>query len=263
LKYFCLSFDLEEFDIPKEIGKDINKEESFKISLEGTKKILDLLKKHNIKATFFVTTEFYRKYPQLIKEISKTHEIACHGEHDKDYGKISENESFKSVKQNMLLLKKGIKKNVIGFRAPRMSSPQYKVLKKAGLKYDASLHPTYVPRRYNHMFSPRKVFKREEITIIPTSVTPILRLPITWLWFRNLGLSYSKMCTRLCFLTDSYVSIYFHPWEFVSLSKLNIPTLFKRNTGEALCNKLRKYIIWLVNKNVNFVTLGDIAKKLE
>lgn len=263
MKYFCLSFDLEEFDVPQEIGKNISKNESFSISLEGTKKILDLLKEHNIKATFFVTTEFYKKYPKLIKEISKVHEIACHGEHDKDYGKIDEKISFESIKQNKVLLEKGIKREIIGFRAPRMSPPEYKVLKKVGLRYDASLHPTYIPGRYNNLLSPRKIFRREGIIVIPTSVAPLLRAPMTWLWFRNLGLAYSKMCTRLCFLTDSYVSIYFHPWEFVSLSEFDIPLVFKRNTGKMLYYKLEKYVNWLANKNVKLITLSELIKSLE
>lgn len=238
MKYFCLSFDLEEFDVPLELGKDISEDDMFKISLEGTKRVLDLVKKHKIKVTFFVTTEFCKKYPALVKSISKIHEVACHGEHGKDYNKMEKNEATKSIKQNKLLLEKLTKKKVAGFRAPRMSSPDYELLKKVGLEYDASLHSTYVPGRYNNLLKSRKIFKENGMIIIPTSVTPIIRAPITWLWFRNFGPTYTKTCTRLCFLTDSYVNIYFHPWEFVSLEERDIPLVFKRNTGKPLYDKL-------------------------
>lgn len=261
MKYFCLSFDLEEFDIPLELGKDISEEDMFKISLEGTKRILNLVKKYKIKVTFFVTTGFCKKYPALVKSISKVHEVACHGEHSRDYSKMEKNKAAKSIKQNKLLLEKLIKKNVAGFRAPRMSTPNYEGLKKVGLKYDASLHPTYVPGRYNNLLKPRKIFKKKGMIIIPTSVTPIVRAPIAWLWFRNFGLAYAKTCTRICFLTDPYVNIYFHPWEFAPLKGWNIPFVFKRNTGEAVYNQLDKYILWLIRKKVRFVTLNDLLKK--
>lgn len=261
MKYFCLSFDLEEFDIPLEFNTYINKEDMLNISLEGTKNILSLIEKYKIKSTFFVTTDFYRRYPDLIKNISKIHEIASHGEHNKDYNKMKDNEIIESIKQNKLLLENGIKRKITGFRAPRMLILKHSILRKANIKYDASLHPTYVPGRYNHLFRSRKISRKEGVMVIPTSVSPFTRTPMTWLWFRNLGLKYAKICTNLCFLTDSYVNIYFHPWEFVSLTNWKIPTIIKRNTGKIIYNKLDKYISWLIRKRVNFITLNELAEK--
>lgn len=261
MKYFCLSFDLEEFDIPLEFGKNINKDEMFNISLEGTKKILELIKKYDIKATFFVTTGFYQMYPELVMAISKTHEIACHGEHCKDYSKLEENEIFNSIQQNKLLLEKGIKKKVAGFRSPRMLATDSHIVKKTGIEYDASLHPTYIPGRYNHFFASRKIFKRGGLTMVPASVVPFVRMPFAWLWFRNLGLTYAKMCTKLCFLTDPYANIYFHSWEFMPLTNWDVPSIFKRNTGKIVYNKLDKYICWLIHKKVKFLTLNELSKK--
>ncbi|NHW59477.1 polysaccharide deacetylase, partial [Escherichia coli] len=50
-----LSFDIEEFDMPLEYQGDIPFEEQLKVSQEGLKNILKILKKHQIKATFFST----------------------------------------------------------------------------------------------------------------------------------------------------------------------------------------------------------------
>lgn len=260
MKYFALSFDLEEFDIPLEFGKKIDKEEMFEISFRGTKEILNLLEKYNTKSTFFVTKAFYQKYPKLITDISKTHEIALHGEHNKNYAKINEDEALESLEQTKSLIERGIKKKITGFRAPRMLPPNYNVLKEIGIKYDASLHPTYIPTRYNNLFKPRKIFRKEGIKIIPTSVAPFIRLPITYLWFRNFGLNYTKICTNLCSLTDTYGNIYFHPWEFISLKNQEIPKIFKKNTGKKMIIMLDKYIRWLKKKRVNFVTLDELSK---
>ena len=48
-----LSFDIEEFDVPKEHQVDISMEEQIKVSVEGTTRILDCLERNQVKATFF------------------------------------------------------------------------------------------------------------------------------------------------------------------------------------------------------------------
>lgn len=50
-----LSFDIEEFDVPREHQVDISMEEQIKVSVEGTNRILDCLKRNQVKATFFCT----------------------------------------------------------------------------------------------------------------------------------------------------------------------------------------------------------------
>lgn len=64
-----LSFDIEEFDMPFEYGKTISFEEQIAISIQGTTAILDLLQKHNAKATFFSTVTFAINAPDVIKKI--------------------------------------------------------------------------------------------------------------------------------------------------------------------------------------------------
>ena len=74
-----LSFDIEEFDMPKEYGYDIAFERQIAISREGLTAILNLLKKHNAKATFFSTVVFAQQVPDLIERLlSEGHELASH-----------------------------------------------------------------------------------------------------------------------------------------------------------------------------------------
>ncbi|MBU4501410.1 MAG: polysaccharide deacetylase family protein, partial [Nanoarchaeota archaeon] len=194
MKYFCLSFDIEEFDVPLEFNKSISEENMFGISHKGTKRIISLLDNRRLKATFFTTARFAMKYPSLIKRISEKHEVALHGyKHDSNYKTMSDSEAYEELLKAKEEIEKIISKKIYGFRAPRMMSPSLKVLKRLGLKYNASLHPTYVPGRYNHFFKPRKIFEKDDVTVIPTSVVPLVRMPMTWLWFRNLGLNYSKV----------------------------------------------------------------------
>lgn len=53
-----LSFDTEEFDVPREHGVDFPLDEAMKVSVYGTNRILDCLKNNGVKATFFCTSNF-------------------------------------------------------------------------------------------------------------------------------------------------------------------------------------------------------------
>ena len=75
-----LSFDIEEFDGPREHGVDYSLEEGMKVSIEGTNIILDILKANDVRATFFCTGNFAENAPDIIERImNEGHEVACHG----------------------------------------------------------------------------------------------------------------------------------------------------------------------------------------
>ena len=74
-----LSFDTEEFDVPREHGVEYSLEDGMKVSILGTNRILDTLKTNNVKATFFCTGNFAENAPEVIKRIiDEGHEVACH-----------------------------------------------------------------------------------------------------------------------------------------------------------------------------------------
>ncbi len=74
-----LSFDTEEFDVPREHGIDISLEEGVCVSVEGTRRILDCLKANGVKATFFCTGNFAQQAPATLRRIiDEGHEVACH-----------------------------------------------------------------------------------------------------------------------------------------------------------------------------------------
>ena len=94
-KKILLSFDIEEFDLPEEYNQKIDTKTKLNTSLRGLNKILNLLEKQGIKATFFVTAFFAEEYPEVIKKISQKHEIASHG---LVHSSISARDIFKSKK---------------------------------------------------------------------------------------------------------------------------------------------------------------------
>lgn len=262
MKYLLLTFDIEEFDLPEEYGIRINEEEKFKVGFDGTKRILSLLGRTNIKSTFFVTAKFAERYPKLIKKISQNHEIALHGyDHSDNYGKMDEKDSEIRLRKAKKIIEKIIRNKVYGFRAPRMDIKNYSILSDLKIKYDSSLHPTYIHRRYNNLFKTRRPHFIKNILEIPISVTPFLRLPFTFVWFRNFGLNYAKICTKLNFINSDCVNIYFHPYDFLNIKKLKysskIPNLLTRNTGKILERNLEKYIGWCKRSKLKSITMSE------
>src|SRR3990167_8864408 len=103
-KTILLSFDVEEFMLPLEYNQKISQEKMFEISFEGLKKVLKILDKYNIKATFFTTAIFALKYPEIIKKLSNKHEIASHG--------YSHTEKDMQIKKTKKILEKIIGKKI-------------------------------------------------------------------------------------------------------------------------------------------------------
>ena len=64
-----LSFDTEEFDVPREHGVDFPLDEAMKVSVYGTNRILDCLKNNGVKATFFCTSNFAENAPEVMRRI--------------------------------------------------------------------------------------------------------------------------------------------------------------------------------------------------
>jgi peptidoglycan/xylan/chitin deacetylase (PgdA/CDA1 family) len=252
-KTILLSFDTEEFDLPLEYNQKISKEEQFEFSLKGLEKVLILLEKLNIRATFFVTASFTLKYPNLIKKISEKHEISSHGLHHK-VQKYNE----KEVRQSKAVIEDKIRKKIVGFRQPRLQKVDFKSLSKLGFQYDSSVCPAYIPGRYNNYFKKKGITFKNNIYEVPVSTLPLLHIPISWVFFRFFGLKYIKLASILCLKNPGFINIYFHPWEFNHLQSFKIPNYIKKNSGEKLIVLLEKYILWCRKNKFKFKTFSEL-----
>jgi hypothetical protein len=252
IKSILLSFDLEEFDLPKEYGIKISDNEMFDFSLGGLKKLLSLLEKYKIKVTFFVTGGFASKFPKIIRQISLTHEIASHG-----FKHSTKKYIGREVSSSKLLLEKIISKKIKGFRAQRLYPVDLSSLKKLKFAYDSSICPSYLPRRYNNFFYPSKITIKKGIYEVPISVSPLLHLPLSWIFIRNFGIHYAKLITRSSLKSHGFVNLYFHPWEFNSLKSYNIPSYIQHNSGEKALVLLAEYISWCKKNNYEFQTFSE------
>jgi peptidoglycan/xylan/chitin deacetylase (PgdA/CDA1 family) len=250
MKKILLTFDVEEFDFPGEFEKPLDIEQEFETSKQGLLLLRNLLAKYNIRATFFTTANFAKKYPRLIKELSKEHEIACHGYNHSD--NYCEENSFLNIAKAKAELERIIGKKIIGFRAPRFQINEISKLFDLGFVYDSSVHPTWIPGRYMNLSEKRNIHKKGKILEIPLSTLPLLRLPIAWMFFRNFGLNYAKAFTKINFTFSNYTMLLFHSWEFTNLHNFKIPKYLQRNTGQTLLKMLEKYIRFSMRNKYKF-----------
>ncbi len=251
-----LSFDIEEFDMPMEYGKSISFNEQMSISINGSHTILDLLDKHNIKATFFSTATFAIHAPEVMKRIvNGNHEIASHTYFHSNF-------EVSHLKLSKEKLEELTGQKVIGFRMPRMQPVDEKEIFKAGYSYNSSINPTYLPGRYNNLSVSRTYFQQDGVLQIPASVTPLVRFPLFWLSFHNLPLGLYQFLCKWTLKKDKYLNIYFHPWEFTNLKqpeKFNFPGYVSKNSGEAMINRMDKFITWGKKNKYAFGLLRDLV----
>lgn len=247
-----LSFDIEEFDVPREKGLDLSFEKSMQISKIGFKKILQILKANEVQATMFCTSNFVKNASDLVKQaIADGHEIACHGV---DHWNPKEDDP----KISKEIIEAEIGMPVFGYRQPRMFKVDEDLIEACGYKYNSSINPAFIPGKYMHLDIPRTAFKKGNVLQIPASVTKT-RIPMFWLALHTYPLPmYLKMASKIN-EADGYFMTYFHPWEFVnhpkSIKKYMLP-IVNHNNGTQMCNRLDKLIKYFKNQGEGFSTIS-------
>ncbi len=87
--------------------------------VEDFDEILEILDKHKVKATFFVTGDWVERYPEAIKKLDERgHDIGNHGDSHKHMTKLGKEEQAKEIKRAHDRVKSLTGKDMILFRAP-------------------------------------------------------------------------------------------------------------------------------------------------
>ena len=233
MKNITITVDVEE-DCPPMLTSTRGME-------EGLPRLLDLFKKEEIRATFFVTGMIAKQYPDLIYSIHKEgHELGCHGYTHARFDQMDKEEARLALKQAGKVLRQ-FERELISFRAPNLQFPKkyLKLLEEEGFLYDSSL------AIYKPPFFQGKT--ESKIIRIPATVTSsFLRLPPDF--FLPL-LKHSKAPV-----------VFVHPWEFVDMSNMPIRLDCRFNTGEKALENLKVLIRTLKAENCHFLTLQERAK---
>lgn len=223
--------------------------------VNNTLKLLDILDKHNTKATFFVLGWIAEKFPKLIKEIhTRGHEIACHGYNHKPIYLMSPEEFETDIDKAVKAIKNACGIRPIGYRAPSFSITKktlwaLDILHKKGFTYDSSMIPVSHPD-YGIKGIPKKPFKIRGITEIP--LTTSFGLPVGGGYFRT----YPYWLTNFLLRNNKNAIFYIHPWEFdPKMPRFKLPLLkrFRHYVGLRKTNIRFKKLI----RNFKFSKLSD------
>ena len=118
----------------------------------STRRILRLLERAEVRATFFVLGWVADHHPQLVHEIAEAgHEIACHGYWHQLVYHQSPSEFRRDIRRARDVLEQIVARPVVAYRAPsfsitRASTWALDVLIEEGFTLDSSIYPTHHDR---------------------------------------------------------------------------------------------------------------------
>ena len=247
-----LSFDVEEFDMPLEYNFNIDIEIQMEIGKKGLDNLMPILNDQNYNTTLFTTANFANHYPDSIKGLSEKHEITSHTFYHSNF-------TTAHLLESRIRLEEIIQKPVKGLRMPRMRQVPVADIKEAGYSYDASIHPTWIPGRYNNINLPRTKYSEQGLIRVPASVSPNFRIPLFWLSFKNFPYAMYLKLALQTLKKDGYLSLYFHPWEFTNITAFGLPKYTTKGSDNELLDKLYRLLNDL-NKQAEFVTMGDFIQ---
>lgn len=194
----------------------------------NTQKILELMAKRRVLATFFVLGWVAERFPRLVEAIhSLGHEIACHGYSHKLVYQQTPEEFLEETRRAKTVLEDIIGVTVVSYRAASYSITQksswaLEILAKAGFKYDSSIFPIAhdrygVPRASRHPFR-FKLVDGLELIEFPMSTVRLFgtNLPVAGGgYFRLLPYPVTRAAIRRLHRIDHLpLNFYLHPWEF-------------------------------------------------
>jgi len=229
----ALTIDVEDYFQVNAFAGIIRQEQwdSYPLRVDGnSRRILEMLDRYSIKATFFILGWVAERLPELTKEIHRRgHEVACHGYgHELIYA-IGPERFREDIRRSKMLLEDQCGERVNGYRAPSYSITKRSlwaldILVEEGFIYDSSIfpvmHDTYgIPdaQRFPH--------------ILQTGVGPLVEFPLTTLpihlgskeihlpiagggYLRLFPVDLIKWGIKSINNTEKQPTVlYFHPWE--------------------------------------------------
>lgn len=142
----ALSFDIDNATVPLSRGQLGSEDLSRGMygAVDGLPRILRLLDRQNVPASFFIPAVSAALNPEMVPAIlsRKRHEIGVHGWIHEHLGVLdNQAEEQRLLNQSIEALTKAVGKRPVGYRAPSWAMSRFtmKQVKEAGFLYDSSL----------------------------------------------------------------------------------------------------------------------------
>jgi hypothetical protein len=239
-----------------------------KENLELIPRLLSLFDRYRVRATFFVLGKICEEHPELVRKISKKHEIAVHGYSHEDIGKMNMDQlsefmglAFQSFKKNNI--------SVQGFRAPFFISNNAlgRQLKEHGCVYDSSFS-CFFPGRYFNIL-PSKTPYHASSQNLKIRGSDIIEMPIPsfFPFFPPSGFPMYRLLWPISKLFPIKYMFYLHPCEFLEKGpgkelSFFVRHLYSRNHGEKAWKILEYLLKKSKKKNVRWISCSDYLKHI-
>ncbi|MEQ1922929.1 MAG: XrtA system polysaccharide deacetylase [Pyrinomonadaceae bacterium] len=235
---------------------------------QNTIKALDLLDRHDTKATFFVLGWIAERNPQLIREIvARGHEVASRGFYHRSLKNLTDEEFREDIRRTNDAISNACGQRVIGYRAAEKLGFEQdewivNVLADEGFAYDASFLPTKKDDKQKRFA--RQVHKDgKAIWEFPYSTRDlgVGLLPISGgNYFRQIPYTLMRHAVRSWHeQQEAPFVFYFHVWE--------LDPEQPRISAASSYNRIRHYrkldkMEWIIHENLDLYKWSGIADHL-
>lgn len=191
--------------------------------VDNTRRLLSILRWHNVRGTFFVLTRVAERYPDLIREIHGAgHEIASHGHAHERLTNLTPDTFRRDVEQSIDILTRLTGTRPTGYRAPAFSIVEKTrwagpILAELGFAYSSSIFPIR-HWRYGIPEAPLGIHRWPDCELIECPPAAL-----SWLWrnwpvagggyFRLLPGPLARSAVRGIGRSGRPAILYMHPYE--------------------------------------------------
>lgn len=246
----ALSIDVEDYYQVEGFSSQVRFDEwpSYESRVTGnTWRLLELLRAHRVKATFFILGWIGERFPEVVRAIHQEgHEVASHGYRHRLLYTMTREEFAEDTKRAKAILEDLCGEPVIGYRAPCFSIIQHNLwcletLHDLGFQYDSSTFPVHHDRYGISNGSRAPYFHQlpegRQLLEFPLATVRVLgkNVPVAGGgYFRLFPYRFIRWAIeRLNHQEGAPAVIYLHPWE--------IDPAQPRING-SLLNRFRHYI---------------------
>jgi peptidoglycan/xylan/chitin deacetylase (PgdA/CDA1 family) len=210
---------------------------------EGMPRLLDALAREQVPATFFCTGDVARRHPEIVRRlVDEGHELGSHGDTHTRFSKLSPHDAEREIADAAVTLRQFAP--VTSFRAPNLDFPEtfLQLLNKHGFAVDSSQGRH---KQGSYFVTPSRL---HGVARVPATISPF---PVRWpAPLRNLLFARFR----------DPVVLFFHPWEFVDMTRTPIPLDCKWKTGAPAMASLRETIAWFRRRGVSFMRMRELPE---
>lgn len=238
----------------------------------ATRTLLEILRRHRVRATFFVLGYVADQHPALIEEVAADgHELGVHGYWHRFVSRMTPAEFRAELEQGCAAVERITGQRPRGHRAPyfsvNASTPwAFDCMEAAGITYDSSVFPTR-NMLYGFPGAPRFAYRVPGSRIVEFPAATAKFAGRTWpvaggFYVRSLPYAVTRRAIASIHAEGQPAVMYVHPWELDVAQKYRAVTPRERVTHyggrRTLAGKLERLFT-----DFRFTTLGELLAQWE